>query len=866
MSLDDIYVYYLGQVNAADMRHILYVPVLLLPLVLIDFFMYRPCFNISNTVDFSADDIGDEINSVSDAATFQTLEALRLSYSANCDSLTSVTASPNPLCPGETAVLTAFGNIPGAMIVWFDAQTAGTEVGNGNPLTSTPLFTTTTFCAEQRYLVPVDTTFEYTGAVQFFTVPADVTMIDIQAQGANGSDQYANIGVGGKGGMATGTLPVLPGQVLQVYVGGNGQIINGGFNGGGNGGTSPGIIDDFQHGGGGGGASDVRIGAGTLSDRVIVAGGGGGFGSKGASNPNFGGSGGGLSGWPGSTDPFSGGFGTGGTQVAGGDPGIGSPGADGYPGQWGIGGNGGTTSFTQPCGGGGGGGYYGGGGGGVYLGTGGGGGGGGSSYIGGVIGGATTSGGINLPVTGGEVIISYMIPCISDRLCVTVMVDDIAPTITCPPDLTVQCASLVPPPDVQLVTGSDNSGSLPILSFVKDSIANQICINQFTIFRIYQATDLCGHSARCTQVISVSDTMVPTITCPQDITVQCASLVPAIDLSAIISSDNCIPTPTITFISDEISNQICANQYILTRTYQAIDACGHSARCQQIITIDDNVPPIISCPPDLTVSCATQVPAVDLASVSSLDNCNTTPTITFVTDSISDQICPNGFILTRIYRATNACGNAATCAQTITVKDIIAPVIVFSDPQIANLPNGGTLQIQCPGSNPGCGISEWNENSVTASDNCDQAVTVDYTYTLIDQGDCLNESYTYKYQLTWVATDACGNSSSAFIVLEVLDKGLSCLKGIYIPNIFSPNDDGINDVFSPLITGLFNSYHLIIFDRWGNFVFDSSTYGENWNGSFKNKPCSPGVYAYALTFILGDGEQKHYAGDVTLIR
>jgi gliding motility-associated-like protein len=129
----------------------------------------------------------------------------------------------------------------------------------------------------------------------------------------------------------------------------------------------------------------------------------------------------------------------------------------------------------------------------------------------------------------------------------------------------------------------------------------------------------------------------------------------------------------------------------------------------------------------------------------------------------------------------------------------------------------------------------------------------------------LIDPYTNKYLLTWSATDACGNSSTASIVLEVFQTNLECFKGVYIPNIFSPNGDGINDEFQPFIEALFNSYHFVIYDRWGEFVFESFSYGESWKGYFRNRPSSQGVYAYSLTFKLNNGKVKHYLGDVTIL-
>src|SRR6185295_9184516 len=125
------------------------------------------------------------------------------------------------------------------------------------------------------------------------------------------------------------------------------------------------------------------------------------------------------------------------------------------------------------------------------------------------------------------------------------------------------------------------------------------------------ATDDCGNTSTCSASIFVQDTTPPTITCPMPVTVQCASLVPTPNAASVISIDLCDPTPVVTFVSDVTVNQTCANKYMVNRTYQSTDACGNIATCVQVITVFDNTPPSITCPPSVTVQCASLQPAPD---------------------------------------------------------------------------------------------------------------------------------------------------------------------------------------------------------------------------------------------------------------
>jgi len=213
-------------------------------------------------------------------------------------------------------------------------------------------------------------TYTFTGAPETFTVPAGVTQLGIEANGAQGGagatgGNSSSGGLGGLGSKATGILAVTPGQVLTLFVGGQGGTPAGGYNGGGTGGS--------VNAGGGGGASDIRIGGTGVANRYMVAGGGGGGGRGGCEPATVnGGNGGGTNGANGTTSP-SGGGGFGATGPSGGAAGIGCPsflGSAGASAASEVGGNGGAGQscccFSAPSipGGGGGGGGYGGGGGG----------------------------------------------------------------------------------------------------------------------------------------------------------------------------------------------------------------------------------------------------------------------------------------------------------------------------------------------------------------------------------------------------------------------------------------------------------------------------------------------------------------------
>lgn len=92
---------------------------------------------------------------------------------------------------------------------------------------------------------------------------------------------------------------------------------------------------------------------------------------------------------------------------------------------------------------------------------------------------------------------------------------------------------------------------------------------------------------------------------------------------------------------------------------------------------------------------------------------------------------------------------------------------------------------------------------------------------------------------------------------------------INVPNAFTPNGDGNDDYFLPrqLLSSGVTDFRMMIFNRWGQKIFESSTAdGRGWDGSFNNTPQPLGVYVYMIDVGFVNGAQEHYEGNVTLLR
>jgi gliding motility-associated-like protein len=88
---------------------------------------------------------------------------------------------------------------------------------------------------------------------------------------------------------------------------------------------------------------------------------------------------------------------------------------------------------------------------------------------------------------------------------------------------------------------------------------------------------------------------------------------------------------------------------------------------------------------------------------------------------------------------------------------------------------------------------------------------------------------------------------------------------VFIPNAFTPNNDGENDVLYVRGREITEMY-LAIFNRWGELVFESRNLNDGWNGFFKGERCDPAVYDYYLEYSCDGVNEQFMKGNITLIR
>jgi len=141
---------------------------------------------------------------------------------------------------------------------------------------------------------------------------------------------------------------------------------------------------------------------------------------------------------------------------------------------------------------------------------------------------------------------------------------------------------------------------------------------------------------------------------------------------------------------------------------------------------------------------------------------------------------------------------------------------------------------------------EWQPSGNLTCSNCpDPVFTADTTTVFIVNGK-----------------DAFGCSAIDSLTVTVLPELI-----FHMPNAFTPNGDGSNDVFRPAFKGeVFEQFHLRIFTRWGDMVFESNSPTKGWNGMLDDDALPSDVYVYVFDYQITDGRTGQEKGDVTLLR
>lgn len=330
-------------------------------------------------------------------------------------------------------------------------------------------------------------------------------------------------------------------------------------------------------------------------------------------------------------------------------------------------------------------------------------------------------------------------------------------------DRTVECSDATGLANAQgLTPAADDSCTSAVLpvktagNFIPGS-----CAQAGTYTNTWNVSDSCGNAASpFIQIITITDTTSPVWDTPAgalDITLECDDLTGLIAAQAMMpeAQDNCDISLVPVKNAGPFVPGICANSGTYTNTFTVSDDCGNPGTVYtQVITINDITDPEITCPNSVSIDCDESYNPANTGSPVVTDNCDPSPAVTY-SDVIIPGFCPNAFTIQRTWTATDACGNYISCMQVISVQDVSPPVL-------AGVPPDATVPCDAIPNPP----------IVTATDNCDLSVTVNYTQVINVTNGC------GSITRTWTATDDCGNTVTATQLLTVVDLAPPVLQGV----------------------------------------------------------------------------------------
>jgi hypothetical protein len=345
------------------------------------------------------------------------------------------------------------------------------------------------------------------------------------------------------------------------------------------------------------------------------------------------------------------------------------------------------------------------------------------------------------------------------------VIDVTEPLITCPRDMIIK---LDKKPNIKCevtysgppATATDNCDASPKITSVPPLPATFKGAGTHTI--TWTATDESGNKSSCDQKITVIDLIPPAITCPSDTAIEVdANCQATYSGPAATAIDNCDPNPKVTSVPPLPATFTGVGTYAITWT--ATDTSGNKFSCDQNITVIDVTPPAITCPEDVVLPGDENCQAVYSGpSATAVDNCDSKPVIT--SDPALPATLRGAGSHAIVYTATDASGNSSTCTQTVTITDVIAPVITCPpDTSMA----AESLDCSATYSGP----------AATAFDNCDGNPVVTSVPSLPAKFNTIGE-----HDIVFTATDLSGNSSICKMTVTVSMTSY-CTKNEVIPRL-----------------------------------------------------------------------------------
>ncbi len=214
----------------------------------------------------------------------------------------------------------------------------------------------------------------------------------------------------------------------------------------------------------------------------------------------------------------------------------------------------------------------------------------------------------------------------------------------------------------------------------------------------------------------------------------------------------------------------------------------------------------------------------------------------------NEQNTPNPILTpdtTRTYTLIAYSGSCIPDTQNVTV--VVNPLPVLAEVEARNVVEGTPMSLNIPVLVGSANTYSWTPSYNLSCSDCERPSLV--------------ANQTENYSL--LITDEKGCQDESTITINVIGR---CGDDIFVPNTFTPNRDGNNDVLR--VRGLTDNGLKIfrVFDRWGNLVYESNDINEGWNGIYNGKLLDPGVFVYYFEAVCTNGLSVTRQGNVTLMK
>lgn len=412
-----------------------------------------------------------------------------------------------------------------------------------------------------------------------------------------------------------------------------------------------------------------------------------------------------------------------------------------------------------------------------------------------------------------------------------------------PGDMTLEACDPIPPAE-----DITSTGTCAITVTLNETITGDTdsCPTEYIITRTWTITDCVGNVRTHVQVLTIVDTVPPTFVepLPQDQTVTCDTVPDAAVLTAV---DSCEGDVLVTFNETITNNANCATGYQVVRTWTASDCADNTVTHTQTITIPPTGP-IMASPYEeqMTVVCGETIPEVPQLTFTG--GCGD---YTVVFNEVrEDAVDSDDYMLIRTWDVTDSCGNTASFEQIIFVLQ----------PQLQEV----TIDICI------------EDSAIDLLDYLPEGFDRNGTFVPVGTDVVLNGSIfdpmlhqVQEYEVSYSSTAGECKYFVDFTIVVNNDCVPCNVEDFTVSKAITANGDGINDLFEILGAEFCeDTFDVMIFNRWGNKVFEATDYQNDWGGYSPNNALGnsgylpTGTYYYIIN-VIGE-ETKQINGYIYL--